>query len=175
MPRKIWSLIKLNILYLFSILPLFVATWFLSGLISIPIVEALDLDKLGIDAAGTDIVLRITLSYLFTVFLGQGPLTAGFTYIIREYAEEQHVWLFSDFFKRSIKNFKQSFVLWVVDLLCCYLFVVAFTFYGQLGNWFFQGGLLWVGAIYLVMHIYMYQMIVSFELSLEKILRMLLF
>ena len=171
LPRKIWSLIKLNFLYMLAAIPFFIVTWFVAGVVSIPVVEMANSTLVGISASGMDMLLRIVLSYLFMSFLGQGPVTAGFVYIVREYTEERPVWLTSDFFGRCKKNFKQSFLLWIVDLLVFYLFAIAFMFYGNTGNWILQGLLLVVGAIYVMMHIYIHQMMITFDLSFKNILK----
>jgi len=45
-----------------------------------------------------DLISRVLVTILFTVLWGMGPVTCGFTYVLRNYAREEHSWLFSDFF-----------------------------------------------------------------------------
>lgn len=168
LPRKMWSLFKLNILYLLTIAPFFLITMLFAGVISSAIVNT---SVLNISGASLDTILRVILAYVFMVFLGQGPTTAGYTYVIRRYGEEQPCWLISDFFSRSKMNFKQSFILWIIDLLVVYVLVIAFRVYMHLGIVVLQCVILLIGVIYMMMHIYIYQMIVTFDLSLKNIFK----
>jgi len=171
LPRKLWSLFKLQILYLLTIAPFFLVTMIVIGIISSSIANK-QFHSINVDDwVSLDIILRIILSYIFMVFLGQGPATAGYTYIIRSYGEEQPCWLISDFFSRSKMNFKQSFILWIIDLLVVYALVIAFRVYTHMGIEVLQCITLLIGVIYMMMHIYIYQMIVTFELSFKNIVK----
>lgn len=170
-PRKLWDLFKLNILYLLVGLPFFIVTMIVSGIISSQIINEIISNSAEIDFLGYDILLRGAFSFLFMVFMGLGPATAGFTYIIREYANEQPCMLAGDFFERVKSNFKQGIILWIIDLIVLYVFSVAIGFYGEIGNTIIQYVFMVVSLIYLIMHIYIYQMIVTFDLSLKDILK----
>ncbi len=171
LPRKIWDLIKLNTLYLLMAIPFFAVTLFMVGVISASIVDlaATFLDDMGI--LKLDILLRLVLAFLFTMFLGQGPITAGYVYIIREHSREHPCWLLSDFFEKVKSNFKQGMLLWIIDLVVMYILVSAFRFYGNVNMPVLQYVILIVGVFYLMMHIYVYQMMVTFNLPLKSILK----
>lgn len=110
-PRKLWDLFKLNILYLLVALPFFAITMLVSGIISSPMIDEAVLKFVDMDFLKYDILFRSILSFLFMVFIGIGPATAGFAYIIREHANERPCMLVSDFFERFKSNFKQSILL----------------------------------------------------------------
>ena len=82
LPRKMWSLFKLNILYLLTIAPFFLITMLVAGVISSAIVNT---SVLNISEASLDTILRVILAYVFMVFLGQGPTTAGYTYVVQRF------------------------------------------------------------------------------------------
>ena len=105
------------------------------------------------------------------VFLGMGPATASYAYIMREHANEQPCMLISDFFERFKLNFKQSVLIWLIDLVALYVFVVAMNFYGKIGFVILQYILWLIAIIYVMMHMYIYQMMITFDLSLKHILR----
>lgn len=170
LPRKVWDLIKLNILYLLTAIPFFVVTMIVAGIVSAPLVDSLVNQLDNVNLVGFDIVLRVVFAFLFIIFLGQGPVTAGYIYIIREHGREHPCWLISDFFERCKSNFKQGILLWIIDLAVLYLFTVAIRFYGQSGLIILQYVMILVAALYATMHIYVYQMMVTFDLPLKSIL-----
>ncbi len=141
------------------------------GIISVPLVESISAVSTDTEIVGYDLIIRFAMSFLFFVFLGVGPVTAGFTYIIREYANDRPCWMVSDFFEKFKSNFKQGILLWIIDLAVFYVFTVAIRFYGQTGKMFFQYFILVVALIYVMMHTYIYQMMVTYKLSLKNILR----
>ena len=171
LPRKLWDLFKLNILYLLTMIPFFIVTMFVVGVISAPLVEAIATELANTELVYMDIVLRFIFAFLFMLFLGEGPATAGYTYIIREHGREHPCWLISDFFERVKSNFKQGILLWIIDLLVLYLMTVAIRFYGQSGMIILQYVMILVAVLYAMMHIYVYQMMVTFDLPLKHILK----
>lgn len=171
LPRKLWDLFKLNILYLLVSAPFFVITMIVSGVITSPIINSASQSMLQVNLAGYDVLLRVFISFLFVVFVGTGPATAGFSYVIREHANEHPCMLISDFFERFRLNFKQSLLLWVIDLIVFYVFSVAIGFYGETGNIIFQYIFMVVSVVYIMMHIYIYQMMITFDLSLKNIIK----
>lgn len=104
-----------------------------------------------------------------------GPALAGRTYLLRNYADEKHAFIWSDFKDAFMKNFKQSFLSGLLHL---------FTFLLMGSNIYFlmineqslgiPGKLamaLSLAALILVemMHYYVYLMIVTFDLSFKDI------
>jgi uncharacterized membrane protein YesL len=103
-----------------------------------------------------------------------GPLTSAFTYILRNYAKQSHVFIFSDFKDKFKENYKQSLLLGMADILFPAVFVTAFNYYIKLGSVFavIGGGIVLFGAvIFLMMNFYAYPMIVTFDLKLRHILK----
>lgn len=170
-PRKLWDLFKLNLLYVAVSLPFIIITMLVSGVISAPIINNISMSMGETEIIGYDTFIRIAVTFLFMIFMGFGPITAGFSYIIREYACERPCWLISDFFERTKSNFKQGMLLWIIDLVLLFVFTVAYGFYGQSGNMVFQYIILLVSLVYIMMHIYIYQIMITFNLPLKHILK----
>ena len=186
--RKFWKLCKLNLIYIIACIPTFAVMLLLSGLISSRIVDACaEAFAQGMNLAASDysngelsmllvqldIIVRVLISLGVTVLWGMGPVTAGYTYVLRNFSREEHVWMMSDFWGKIKENFKQSIVVWIVDMLLFAIFTIAISFYLS------QTGVLQYVAyvvasiilIYTTMHFYIYQWMITFNLKLKDIYR----
>ena len=175
LPRNIWKLVKLNLLYWLYLIPFFIVTMLLSGIISAQFINSFATES-GVTLTNDvivkyDLLIRFCVSFLFTVFLGQGPATSAMTFIVREYGMENNCWLISDFFDRFKSNFKQGILLWFLDLLVIFGGFIAITFYVKTG---IVPIALLVAAlinIYIIAHIYLYLMMVTYDLKLKDLLK----
>lgn len=176
LPRKLWNLCKVNMLSLIVAIPFFIVTFIVIGIISSRIVNTLytmvsSNPEYETTFALLDLLLRVILSWLFAVFYGMGPVTAGVTYIIRNYGREEHCWLISDFFERFKSNFRQSIVVWIIDLAALFLLTVAIDFYMNAGIYVLAFILIFIALLYTLMHLYIYQILITFDLSLKHIFK----
>lgn len=170
-PGKLWKLFKLDLLHLLVSLPFFGVTMLIAGVITAPVVdEAVHLSS-DIRFLEYDIWYRIVIAFLFLVFIGMGPVTAGFTYVLREFANETPCMLTSDYWEHFRLNIKQSVGLWLIDLAALYVFSVSIRFYGVSGNTLLQCIMMAFAVVYVLMHIYSYQMMITYDLSLKDILK----
>lgn len=189
--RKSGKLMKLNLVYFLFLIPTLLLYLLLTGLITSPI---LSMDSVRgfigwiaeqyVDSTQTsaaefaetllitfDGFLRVALTFLVASFWGMGPATAGATYIWRNFAREEHAWIWSDF-KDAVKvNFIQSVAVFLIDTVVFVLFCTAIRVYGSMPG---VGGILQyviclVALIYTLMHFYLYPMMVTFELSLKDL------
>ena len=190
--RKIWGLCKVNLLYILAMIPTFIITMFAVGILSSRITEFIApmlAEGMGLSTINManeefaltiivfDIIVRFVLSILFVVFLGMGPVTAGITYILRNYAREEHTWLLSDLWRHAKSNFVQALLLWVLDMVVFFALVVAFDFYSSLDGaaFYLVYVLIFVAIMYLMMHLYVYQVMVTFKLSFKDVLKNAMF
>lgn len=113
----------------------------------------------------------------FVPFMFIGPFTAGYTYLIRNYAKEEPTFLISDYFEHTKNNFKQALITSIISVFVAYLLVQAFVFYN---NFFFTNGLpigvlytlfAIVFALYLIVMFYVYPIMVTFKMSLKVIFK----
>ncbi len=193
--RKFSRFVRANLLYSLALIPTFVIIFFIVGIVSSSILSGdgvqnflhqiamKSAEGLG-DAAmaqefftqllvGLDVVMRCAMATLFVVLWGAGPATAGMTFIMRNYANEEHAWIFSDF-KDAVKdNWKQSLLVFVIDIIAFILLFVAIRVYSGMGGAAANlQYIIWViGILFTIMHFYLYPMMVTFELSLKDLYR----
>ncbi len=122
------------------------------------------------DRVAFDVMLRLIFTLTLGIMWGSGPVSAGCSYVMRNFAREQHAWVFSDFWEHLKKNFKQSIAVLLIDIVILYLSLTAFNFYSHQytlkpDNMFLiaQGILTFILFIYTFMHFYIYQLMVTYE------------
>lgn len=105
-----------------------------------------------------------------------GPATAAFTKIIRNYTQEKHAFMWSDFFDAFKNNLKQSLPIGLLDVFIVVSMILGFYLYPRLAQ---DNGLYYVpyiislsvSLVLVMMHFYIYLMIVSVNLPLKNILK----
>ncbi len=193
--RKFNRFVRANLLYAVTLIPTFVLVFFLVGIVSSSVLSTDGIQNfLSSVAEATaqemgdaslaqefsqqllvlfDVLARFILSFLFVVLWGAGPATAGMTYVMRNYANEEHAWIFSDFKDAVKENWKQSTAVFGIDILAFLLFYLAIRVYSGMPG--FMGVLqyvVWVFiALYTMMHFYIYPMMVTFTLPLKDLYR----
>ncbi len=171
--RKFWKLSRLNMLYAFTALPTFIITFVLCGFVTQNIIgmNIQTNPDVAQNAELLDLILRFFVSLVFMVLWGMGPVTAGFTYVLRNYSREEHAWLWSDFWQHTKANFKQALVVWLIDLVMLLLLYTAHTFYSsqKTAVFYIRYVILWIGVFYTMMHFYIYPIMVTFKMPLRQI------
>lgn len=194
------DLIKLNLLFLLFLLPLILWTvWSVSAMVNAFNVQSQTnagalaaTDQAFYSAFG---VLMMYLLGLLVVLPLAGPPLAGLAYITRNYARDEHVWLWSDFKEQMKKNWKQSMAAMFLFALVFYLFVVAWQIYNALQAaspsvvflgflsimvqpmangtpmWIMQAILALFVVLFLLSYIYMIPMLVTYQLKFGQILK----
>ena len=118
------------------------------------------------------ILIGLSLLTLITF----GLTNVGTTYILRNLARGDAVFMWSDFWYAIRRNYKQGVVMGILDLLISVLLVfnVRFYFYGLNGT-FFGGILFWIAVAMLVlwffMRFYIYILLITFDLKIFKIFK----
>ena len=122
----------------------------------------------------------IQLNLLFLLFclpiVTIGPAMAGFTHVLRSYANEQPVFMFSDFWENFKSNFKQSFVLGLLSLFLSTMLVMGISFYFTNGAenslmYLPAGILVAIFILFLFANFYIPLMIVTLELPMKNIIK----
>lgn len=122
----------------------------------------------------------IQLNLLFVAFslliITIGPATAGMTYVLRSMANEQPVFLFSDFWDGFKNNLKQSLIFSVIWVFCAYVIATSWQFYSaNLATSQFMYIPLALCALLALLFIfvsfYAFLMIVTIDLPLPAILK----
>jgi uncharacterized membrane protein YesL len=165
--NKFFDLIKINMLYFFSIiifcLPLifFVTVLFSEN----------DPAAFFLNPQNFLVVFVCSLPIAFT-----GPFTAGFIYLLRNFVRSEHVFLFSDYKDNVKNNFKQSTLATLINVTAFLLLIYTIVFYSAFSAknqillilMFFS---IIVFVFFVFMNYYIYLMIITFGLKLTKIYR----
>ena len=193
--RKFWHFVRVNLVYALMLIPTFIVVFLIAGIVSNGVLSLPNMSEMlsslaqqMAESAGDpglaeyqqaqlivtfDLFVRFVITYLFVVFWGMGPATAGVTYVLRNFAREEHAWIWSDFKDALKSNFKQSSIVFVVDVVVFILLYFAITFYTQMPG--LIGALRYiiiiVALVYTLMHFYIYPLMVTFQLSLKDLYR----
>lgn len=121
------------------------------------------------------LLLRVNFLYLLCCvpIITIGPATAGFTYIMRNYARQEHAFPWLDYKDTIKKNWKQSLAASLINAAVILILVVAIQFYSrQLKNFVMIVPLsicIAASFLFLFMHYYIYVLIITFKLKLRQI------
>lgn len=122
----------------------------------------------------------IELNLLYLLFcipvVTIGPATASLMKVARNYTQSRPTFLCSEFWKTFKSCFKQSFIMGLIDILFVVAIFVAIPVYNSMAkqNSFFMVPFiicLSMAMIFLMMHFYIYLMIVSTNLTLPQIVK----
>ncbi len=178
--RKFWKLIQANMLYFICSIPMLLIVYFASPFLVSPLIEMLRAGGIEEEMLTmTSSALTVFFTVTIVSFLGSGPASAAFAYILRCFTREQHSWILSDFKEKFKENFKQGIIVSIVDILLLVLGYVAIMFYSSMAvNNLYGMGRLWTFlqvflcmllVIYMFMHFYIYQLMVTFENSMKQL------
>jgi uncharacterized membrane protein YesL len=165
--RKFWNLVKINMMFTIFNLPAILAVLFVSQVF---------IQKTVTDDIFADFVIKFILgsAFLCIPLVTVGPAQAGFTYLLRNYAREEHAFIWSDFKEHAMKNFKESIIICLIDLAVVLIVGIDINIYMKMQK---SGILTFIATafltlsfvIYLMMHMYIYPMLVTFKLSIKEI------
>ena len=121
---------------------------------------------------GLNLMFIISIIPVVTI----GPAIAAMTKVCRNWSQERNAFLWADYWEAFKKNFKQSFVMGLIDLLFLVGFSVAIPSYSE---WAKNSQMMYIpfiiclscSIVFFMMHFYIYLMIVSTNLSLRKIIK----
>ena len=177
--RKFWKLLLVNIIYAVITFP------FLSAFI----IWLLNAFKVDASMLANDVTTYVFSAMVFGIpapfnyiliglsALLLGPATAAATYIWRQFARQEHAWVWTDFWERLASNFKQGLAVGILDILIWVSIVLYLsadlsgaTALGQY-LFVFRYVAILIFIIYTVMRFYVYLIMVTFNMSVISILR----
>jgi uncharacterized membrane protein YesL len=164
--RKFWNLIKINLLYFIFSIPT-ILLFIIASVAVIPQISA---------EASIDLIMRVMIGAIFFVIpvITCGPVQAGFTYLIRNYAREEHAFIFSDFKEHALKNFKQGMIVSAIDFIVFMVVMVDLRIYFVMKDSNFLMMIptiliIMAFVIFIMMHMYIYPMMVTFKLTIKEL------
>jgi uncharacterized membrane protein YesL len=172
--RKFWNLIKINMMFNIFNIPAIIVAMIISFFIFQQNIITGNVNDPA--AVFTDILMRFLFASLILCIplITVGPAQAGFTYLLRNYAREEHAFIWGDFKDAAMKNFKQSMIISGIDLVVTLLMFISIRFYILLSvnNFIMTIGtalMCMMLAIFFMMHLYIYPMLVTFTLSTKQL------
>lgn len=153
--RKFWKLIEINILFFLFCIPFFIPY----------IITSLIFSKITV----------ITFISLIPV-IGVAAITPGLTYILRNYARQEHAFIWSDFIENIKKNLKQSLTIGIIDFSVYALMIFSVYFYHyqiKENSFYYVPFIISIvfTLIFTFMQYYIFVMLVTFELTTKQLLK----
>ncbi len=197
--RKFGQLVTVNIYYVFGNFPVLFAMLAISGNLNVklsaptsslysalyglmengantPLLATLNgihgvSGELSIPTTATNVFWWLSLLVLVTF----GLVNVGCTYILRNMVKGEPIFMWTDFWYAIKRNWRQGIILGVLDLVFMGVIAYDIVFFNLNTSNFMLGVFFWfsiaLSVIYLFMRFYMYIVMVTFDLSIFKILK----
>lgn len=168
--RKFRHFSKASMLYSVMLIPTFIIVGIFMLIVTLKIAEGA-VGELTAQQTAWILLPTLFLTNLYAALVGMGPATAGITYVMRNFAREEHSWIWSDFKDNAKANFKQSIIVFLIDLVMAVLFYSAIIVYSSMTGFLavFVGIVYLMIAIYAMMHFYIYPIMVTFDLKIKDL------
>ncbi len=123
-----------------------------------------------------DSTLFKVLIWLIPCIAITGPFTSGLSYITRNWARDEHAFIWSDFKDAIKENWKQGLVLSAITSVLPLLVYVGWKFYGQMAAnnpimFVPQVLVILVALIWSISITYMHPLVVTYELKMRDVIR----
>lgn len=172
--RKFWKIMNASLLYFFASIPAFIIV------LAAVFFAVSSFSELGGGALRTlfgdsymsmVVIVSFSISLFYVSFIGAGPASAGFDFVMASFAGDYHTFVRQDFKEKIKENFKQAAAVFFIDLIAFvvmfYAFIIYYSFGGAIG--YIRYIVAVVALIFAAMHIYIYPMMVGYELRLRDI------
>ena len=175
--RRVWKFITLNLLYLLFSVPALAVIFFMSSEAVMRLASAvIDFSKISADESRALWLLTITLSSIVFAVFGSGAARGALSYVMNNFVNDRHSWIWSDFWEHLKKNFIQGTVVFVIDMVALVLFSVSIYFYSycmpqKYLSLALRSVVFAVFLVFLMMHMYMYPIMAVFKLKVKDIYR----
>lgn len=182
------SMFKINLLAVVFFLPLFYVLMRLFGNIISLMQIILDVQKGGVNITSEmqaifdnrqealyAVIFRAAI-FMIPAIMITGPAQAGLAFITRNWARDEHSFVFSDF-KQTIKeNWKQSLIVSAITSVIPFVIIVCWRFYGALAkdnSLFLVPQMLsfMLAIVWLLALCFIYPMIVTYKARLIDIIK----
>lgn len=166
------QMIGVNLLYLIIWIPAIIWTVMNFMLLnSAQVTDAVEFSRADVLS-----VIPTWLLILIPCIAITGPFNAGVTYVLRNWARDQHSFILSDFWDAVKGNWKQALPVSLVSGVMPFLVFMAVQFYGQMAR---SSALfmlpialvILVGALWSMATMLMYDMMVTYTLKLGDVIR----
>ena len=105
-----------------------------------------------------------------------GPFNAGVSYVLRNWARDEHSFVLSDFKDALKANWKQALVISLIDGLMPFILYTGWRFYGSMmaGSSLYVvplGLMMLVGVIWSLASMLAYPMLITYDLKIKNVIR----
>jgi uncharacterized membrane protein YesL len=174
--RKFWKLITINLMFILFNLPAMIISFFFCAFLTNLLIPA-ELVVTGTDLLSHLVVLGVplTMSLMAIPIITVGPAQAGMTYLMRCFAYEIPTFTWSDFKDKMKENLKQGLLVSLINLIAITFLLYDIYLYTQLNAQanpllsIANGLLVVVFALFLMMNLYLYPMMVSYQLKTKHL------
>lgn len=175
---RFFDLIKVNMLQIVFWIPFIIWTY-----LNIVVIQQVDAEAIIEGENGVQMLMSTLSGYLFVWLVGlipciaiTGPSSAGSAYVMRNWARDQHAFLFSDFKDAFKSNWKQALPVSLITSLIPLVAYTAMTYYGTLAT---QNMLMFVplvialcvALLWTLMLPLIYPMMIGYELRLGDLIK----
>lgn len=174
---RFWSLMRLNLMQAIFWIPLILVT--LLTFLGITNIAAEQLEQ---NISGQELVTQVMGIFstytilLIPCILITGPSTAAAAYVARNWARDQHSFVWSDFKDAFKTNWKQGLCVSAITSVFPFLLLIGINFYGQLAQTTLlavaaQSLVVIVGVVWALALVFVYPLMVGYEMRVSKLLR----
>lgn len=199
--RRFFTIMGISVLYVLGNFPLFAALFALTGFANVNSTGAMSgafaqlygymtaggtktpafaalfgvygvQGEVSLPTVGTYVLYGIAFVGLLITF---GLVNVGAAHLLRSIVRESPIFFFSDFFDTVRKNLRQALLVGALDLLLCIALFYNFFFYLVNGSQTWSSVLFYFTIFliffYFIMRFYLYQMLITFDLSIRKLFK----
>ncbi len=121
-------------------------------------------------------IVQMSLLLLIPCILITGPVQAGMAYVTRNWARDEHAFAWGDFKDAAKENWKQALGVSAITAILPFILFVCYRFYGQMmgKNPLFmvpQMLTLGLGLIWYLGLVFMYPLMVSYQLTFRQLIK----
>ena len=170
--RKFWKIIRIGMLFFILNIPAILVASFLANYFSYQLLgEIEDVTSISVVIFWGAIILTVLPIITF------GPARAGFEAVYRNFSKEEHSFLWTDFKDNMKSNFKQSIIVSLINFI---IFIILSFDVILMRAVAFDSTIIWIlfnsffimfFLIYLMANIYIYPMMVTFQLSTKNLIK----
>lgn len=126
-------------------------------------------------ALWTPLAAGVLIAGIVILFITFGPVMVGTTYIHRNIVKGEPVFLWHDFWYAVKRNFRQGLIMGMLDLAFVFLLLYDIYFFYLNPALEMSGAFIVISisllVVYFIMRFYIYMMLITFKLSIPKILK----
>lgn len=172
--RKFWNIMNASLIYMFvSLLPFLLI--FALSFLGVNSYFGRNYEAWHYVFGDGYMTIVFSFSFFAALFLnaytGAGVASSGMAYVMSAFAGDYHVFVWGDFKDKMKENIKQATAVFFIDAAAMCLIVFSYLIYDSFGGAisYIKYVVAIIGLLFLLMHIYIYPMLVGYELKITQI------